>query len=249
MEEVSNLWRLWWIIGYQTGCGIWFCKNILATHKALKFKQSVRWILDNSHISRSQPKSFLETHFLFFSLPVLEDCYGDNRVSDIWFFGKYLSITLSTHNAFKSYNLISRWHWLWHLRHWLHSDNWEHVSYELVAPYSEGGVNYISTAAGKLNLIRVHRTKVIFLVQHKLTDCLCWLFNIGFYRTQVYLGSDLWVRVFKTNRPLWNLTELTLADEDTNSIRTDGNVFTKLCFNNWCMCLQSAMYNVMGLSC
>ena len=119
MEEVSNLWRLWWIIGYQTGCGIWFCKNILATHKALKFKQSVRWILDNSHISRSQPKSFLETHFLFFSLPVLEDCDGDYRVSDIWFFGKYLSITLSTHNAFKSYNLISRWHWLWHLRHWL----------------------------------------------------------------------------------------------------------------------------------
>ena len=99
------------------------------------------------------------------------------------------------------------------------SDNWEHVSYELVAPYSEGGVNYISTAAGKLNLIRVHRTKVIFLVQHKLTDCLCWLFNIGFYRTQVYLGSDLWV--FKTNRPLWNLTELTLADEDNNSIPTD----------------------------
>ena len=42
------------------------------------------------------------------------------------------------------------------------------MSYELVAPYSEGGVNYISTAAGKLNLIRVHRTKVIFLVQAQI---------------------------------------------------------------------------------
>ena len=42
-----------------------------------------------------------------------------------------------------------------------------------------------------------------------------------FYRTQVNLGSDLWVRMSLTPRPLWNLTELTLADDDTNPILTD----------------------------
>ena len=43
-----------------------------------------------------------------------------------------------------------------------------------------------------------------------------------FYRTQVYLGSDLWVRVSLTERPFWDLTDVTLADEDTNSIPTDN---------------------------
>ena len=39
-----------------------------------------------------------------------------------------------------------------------------------------------------------------------------------FYRTQVYLGVDLWVRVSQTHRPCADLTDVTLTDEDTNSI-------------------------------
>ena len=39
------------------------------------------------------------------------------------------------------------------------------------------------------------------------------------YRTQVYLGSDLWVQVSLTDkltqRPFADLTDVTLADEDT----------------------------------
>ena len=45
----------------------------------------------------------------------------------------------------------------------------------------------------------------------------------NFYRTQVYLGSDLWVRVSQTHSKTFgaNFTDVTLADEDTNSILTD----------------------------
>ena len=43
-----------------------------------------------------------------------------------------------------------------------------------------------------------------------------------FYRTQVNLGSDLRVRMSQTPTPLWDLTELTLADDDTNPILTDN---------------------------
>ena len=42
------------------------------------------------------------------------------------------------------------------------------------------------------------------------------------YRTQVNLGSDLWVWMSVTHTPLWNLTDVTLADEETNSILTDN---------------------------
>ena len=46
------------------------------------------------------------------------------------------------------------------------------------------------------------------------------------YRTQVSLGSDLWVRFSETDwltkRPCWNLTDVTLADEDINSILADN---------------------------
>ena len=49
---------------------------------------------------------------------------------------------------------------------------------------------------------------------------------VTFYRTQVNLGSDLWVRMSQTNkltpRPCVDLTDVTLADEDTNSILTDN---------------------------
>ena len=37
-----------------------------------------------------------------------------------------------------------------------------------------------------------------------------------FYQTQVNLGSDLWVRVSLTEEPCADLTDVTLADEDTN---------------------------------
>ena len=44
-----------------------------------------------------------------------------------------------------------------------------------------------------------------------------------FYRTQVSLGSDLWVRSLKqTPRGFWNLTDVTLADGDIKSILTDN---------------------------
>ena len=43
-----------------------------------------------------------------------------------------------------------------------------------------------------------------------------------FYRTQVNLGSDLWVRMSLRPTPCVDLTDVTLADEDTNSILTDN---------------------------
>ena len=43
-----------------------------------------------------------------------------------------------------------------------------------------------------------------------------------FYRTQVNLGSDLWVRMSVRHRRFVDLTDVTLADEDTNSIPTDN---------------------------
>ena len=47
-----------------------------------------------------------------------------------------------------------------------------------------------------------------------------------FYRTQVYLGSDLWVCLSLSNKlsetPFADLTDVTLADEDTNPILTDN---------------------------
>ena len=39
---------------------------------------------------------------------------------------------------------------------------------------------------------------------------------------QVSLGSDLWVRVSVTEPPFADLTDVTLADEDTNPILTDN---------------------------
>ena len=49
--------------------------------------------------------------------------------------------------------------------------------------------------------------------------------KLWFYRTQVSLGSNLWVHFSLTNslRDVWfNLTDVTQADEDTNSILTDN---------------------------
>ena len=43
-----------------------------------------------------------------------------------------------------------------------------------------------------------------------------------FYRTQVNLGYDLWVRMSVSEGRCVDLTDVTLADEDTNSILTDN---------------------------
>ena len=45
--------------------------------------------------------------------------------------------------------------------------------------------------------------------------------NKHFYRTQVNLGFDSWVRMSVSETPCVDLTDVTLADEDTNSILTD----------------------------
>ena len=42
-----------------------------------------------------------------------------------------------------------------------------------------------------------------------------------FYRTQVSPGSDLWVLMSVTHRLFADLTDVTLADEDSNLIPTD----------------------------
>ena len=38
---------------------------------------------------------------------------------------------------------------------------------------------------------------------------------------QVYLGSELWVRVSLTPTPFADLTDVTLADQDTNSMLSE----------------------------
>ena len=40
---------------------------------------------------------------------------------------------------------------------------------------------------------------------------------VAFYRTQVSLGSGLWVPLYVRTRHLWNFGDVTLADDDTNS--------------------------------
>ena len=69
----------------------------------------------------------------------------------------------------------------------------------------------------------------------------CWC---HFYRTQVSLGSDLWVLIsVRQTRLCWDLTDVTLADEDSNSIPTDdvnraipGNVAMQVAPHNGQIC-------------
>ena len=42
--------------------------------------------------------------------------------------------------------------------------------------------------------------------------------NVDFYRTQVNLGSDLCLWMSVSTTPYWDLTDMTLADEDANLI-------------------------------
>ena len=67
------------------------------------------------------------------------------------------------------------------------------------------------------------------------------------YRTQVNLGSDLWVRMslrHKLREVCEDLTDVTLADEDTNSILTDNANRTFQCGNasdtTWWSTLESS---------
>ena len=70
------------------------------------------------------------------------------------------------------------------------------------------------------------------LYQIKLCHCIsfpyhfCKRHTVCFYLTQVYLGSDLWVRVSVSqsvsHTPFADLAEVTLAGEDTKSILTDN---------------------------
>ena len=58
-------------------------------------------------------------------------------------------------------------------------------------------------------------------------ECLPWdpkVQHWTFYRTQVSLGSNLWVRLSltQTERPFADLTDVTLVDEIPNSILTDS---------------------------
>ena len=54
------------------------------------------------------------------------------------------------------------------------------------------------------------------------TKCSWAIGKIIFYRTQVSLGSDLWVRLSHSLRHLFEeLTDMTLADGDIKSILTD----------------------------
>ena len=48
------------------------------------------------------------------------------------------------------------------------------------------------------------------------------MLNSNFYRTQVNLGSDSWVGLSVTDSCYADLTDLSLADEDTNSKLTDN---------------------------
>ena len=62
---------------------------------------------------------------------------------------------------------------------------------------------------------------VDMLLEPASSDLTTFRFH-SFYRTQVYLGSDLWVRVPETMSPCVDLTDVTLADADSNSIQTDN---------------------------
>ena len=65
------------------------------------------------------------------------------------------------------------------------------------------------------------------LLVENCDDDVCFISGIsygdGFYRTQVSLGSGLWVSVSLCLSQTfgWNFADVTLADDDTNSILTD----------------------------
>ena len=66
------------------------------------------------------------------------------------------------------------------------------------------------------------------------------------------MGSDLWVCMSVTERPFVDLTDVTLADEDTNSILTDnanrtiqGNVAMQVMQPGGQLCKQCKWHHLM----
>ena len=63
----------------------------------------------------------------------------------------------------------------------------------------------------------LHHPTILEAALKKKNSCV-----LHFYRTQVSLGSDLWVWAYVSPRLCADLTDVTLADKDTNSIQTDN---------------------------
>ena len=59
-------------------------------------------------------------------------------------------------------------------------------------------------------------SKMRFCMSFILKGFICFYY---FYRTQVSLGSDLWVLMSVRHRSFADLTDVTLADKDSNSIQ------------------------------
>ena len=77
-----------------------------------------------------------------------------------------------------------------------------------------------------LGVLSCATLSVLFDAKKKQKTKLLLNFVSSFYWTQVNLGSDLWVRMSVrpsvTEPPLWALTDMTLADDDTDPILTDN---------------------------
>ena len=62
----------------------------------------------------------------------------------------------------------------------------------------------------------LHHPTILEAALKKKNSCV-----LHFYRTQVSLGSDLWVWAYVSPRLCADLTDVTLADEDSNSLPSD----------------------------
>ena len=71
-----------------------------------------------------------------------------------------------------------------------------------------------------------------------------WSQFLGFYRTQVSLGSGLWVPVYIHPRALWNIADVTLADDDTNSMLADD---ANRAIWGWLLSFRSVSYTHLTL--
>ena len=65
-----------------------------------------------------------------------------------------------------------------------------------------------------------------------------------FYRTQVSLGSGLWVRCLYVKNFGWNFADVTLADNDTNSILAD---YANRAICGWWLSFRYFLENIFGL--
>ena len=70
-------------------------------------------------------------------------------------------------------------------------------------------------------------------------------FTSCIYRTQVSLGSDLWVLMSVRHTPFADLTNVALADEDSNSKPTD-DINRAVCQCKWRHLVASIEINASG---